>query len=343
MNITRIQPGIFTRNLRNTNSGAKKNNDTPSVTSPVIGGLTQDTVSFKGNVTNAINSVRKWQDYGDIFKEGANLAGEILKKAKADSKKLINANLQRTDFSKSALDCCNFSGANLIKTNFENANLEGCLFKNVKTEHTNFNSTYLRAAVFKGDFGVWTDMERANLCSANFKEANLKNINFSNSIYDNYTKFPKDFIPEEEGLRKFEEGCDIGKDFARMKLRTLQFTNMDLNRANFKRTDLKACLFNNCDISTANLKRAYLKKATINNCDLKYSELKQANFDKASLYNVDMRDSNVRGAILTWSDAVNVNLKGATYDQYTVFPAGFDPKKAGMIYVESQLSYYGIK
>ena len=56
-----------------------------------------------------------------------------------------------------------------------------------------------------------------------------------------------------------------------------------------------------------------------------------------------MQGTNVRGAILTWDDAVNVDLREAIYDQYTVFANGFNPKKAGMIYVESKPSYYGIK
>ena len=342
MNITRIQPGIFTRNLRNTNAGAKKNNDTPSVTSPVIGGLTQDTVTFRGK-SYIINSARKWRDYGDIFKEGVDLAGHSLAGANVYSKKLINANLENAYLVKSKFSFCNFTGANLIRTNFEDANLEGCFFKNVKTGYTNFSNTNLFDTVFKGDFNGFVSIVRANLSGADFYEANTDNIHFIDSIYDSRTKFPTNFDPIEEGLRKLEDGCNIGKNFKNMKLRVLPFTNMNLNEANFEEADLKHCLFENCDMSKANLKKAYLKKTTIQNCNLNNSKLQQANFESAHLHNVDMRNANLRGASLTWEDAVDVDLRGALYDQHTTFAKGFEPKAVGMIYSEYTPTYYGMK
>ena len=56
-----------------------------------------------------------------------------------------------------------------------------------------------------------------------------------------------------------------------------------------------------------------------------------------------MKNSNLRGAILTWNDAQNVNLEGATYDQYTLFNEGFNPNAHKMVCIESSPAYYGIK
>ena len=54
-----------------------------------------DTVSFKGNIVHGINSSRKWVDYGDIFKEGADWAKQKLPKARMILAKLNNANITR--------------------------------------------------------------------------------------------------------------------------------------------------------------------------------------------------------------------------------------------------------
>ena len=305
-----------------------------------------DTVSFKGNIVHGINSSKKWVDYGDIFKEGADLSKLKLPKARTILAKLNNANLFKTDLSKSIFHGALFTGANLVGTNFENANLESSQFIDVITENTNFEKTDLRSTVFSGDFGPNTTLEKANIRGADFRDANMENINLHGTFYNEDTLFPYGFNPTERKLQLLRENIDyksLSLSFERVKIRYSNFVNNNFEGLNFKRADLKGCRFINCNMKKTNLKRAYARKAEIIDTNISEANLKQVNLDKAYLKNVDLSNANLRGAILTWDTAQNVNLDNATYDQFTVFNRDFNPNKYGMHYQESSLAYYGIK
>ena len=305
-----------------------------------------DTVSFKGNIVHGINSSRKWVDYGDIFKDGADLAKQKLPKARTILAKLNNANLFKTDLSKSIFHGALFTGANLAGTNFENANLESSQFIDVITENTNFEKTDLRNTVFSGDFGPNTTLEKANIRGADFRHANINKLNLAGAFYDEDTLFPRGFNPISEGLiwlRKNIDFKELQEEFVRVKIRYSNFENNNFKETNFKRADLKGCRFINCNLEGAILTRAYAKRAEFVNTNLRYSLLKQVNLDKAYLKNVNLSNANLRGAILTWDTAQNVNLDNATYDQFTVFNHGFNPDAHNMFFEKSSLAYYGIK
>ena len=335
-------------NVRFASKNAKGKNvlrQQPQTNVPTTTQPTADTVSFKGKVVNGINTARKFIDYGDIFYQGVQLIDRDLHKAKATLARLMYANLSETNFSKSVFQCANFEGANLTRTNFENSSLEGSYFIDTITKNTNLKSTYLKGAIFEGKFGPFTDLQKANVMGANFKNADMTNIILSGAIYNEYTDFPYNFNPASKEMILFNQDMNISysKKFERMKLRYLNFEEANFQRAGLKRTDFKGCRFTNCNMRNTDMTRVYAKEATLDNCDLRSSELKQLNLNKAYLRNVDMSDCNLRGAILTWRDAQNVNLAGSTYDQYTLFNSGFNPDAHGMIYKESSLAYYGIK
>ena len=302
-----------------------------------------DAVSFSGKVAHGINTSRKYIDYGDIFKPGVDLANRCLYKAKKDRARLMNANLSLADLSKSVFHCANFEGANLTGTIFKDATLDGSKFINVTTNNnTDLTYTYLNGAIFDGEFGYNTNLKKANIMGADFKNTDINNLDLRGAIYNDYTEFPTGFDPIEQGLILYnEQGSNFSDhlDFGYMKLRYLTFNNANLSNMILKRTDLKGCFFNDCDMRNVDLAKAYAKEATFDNCDLSNSNLKKLNLDKSYLRNVNMQNCNLRRAILTWKDAQNVNLKGALYDQDTVFNIGFDPKAHGMTNVEP---FYGM-
>ncbi|MBQ7126515.1 pentapeptide repeat-containing protein [bacterium] len=294
-------------NVRFTNQNAKgKSVSKQQVTIPKNMRQANDAVSFSGKVAHGINTSRKYIDYGDIFKPGVVLPKESYVKAKKDRARLMNANLAYKDFSKSVFHCANFEGANLTGTIFKDATLDGSKFINVTTNNnTDLTYTYLNGAIFDGEFGYNTDLKKANIMGADFKNTDINNLDLRGAIYNYYTDFPYGYDPIENGLIMFKEDMDFNEsaDFARMKLRYLNFDKANLRGA----------------------------------------ELKQINLNKAYLRNVNMKNSNLRGAILTWNDAQNVNLEGATYDQYTLFNEGFNPNAHKMVCIESSPAYYGIK
>ena len=336
-------------NVRFANQNAKRTfvlRQQPQTTVPTTTQPTADTVSFKGKVVHGINTARKFIDYGNIFYPGVQLIDRDLHKAKTSLARLINANLSRTDFSKSVFQCANFTGANLRGTNFENSNLEGSKFVDVISGGTNLRNTYLVSSIFDGKFDIGTDLQKANVIRTNFKNADMTNMKLSGAIYDYLTEFPSGFNPQDKKMFLYKEkgfNFNDSMNLERMKLRYLTFEDANFREAELKRVDFKGCNFTNCNMRNTDMTRVYAKEATLDNCDLRSSELKQLNLNKAYLRNVDMSDCNLRGAVLTWREAQNVNLAGSTYDQYTLFNSGFNPEAHGMIYKESSLAYYGIK
>ena len=135
--------------LKKSNCAVKNNQNTvPSQTVPSSPSHPPcDTFSFRGGITHGINSSRKWIDYGNIFVPGAILSGRVLKKAKADPAKLMNADLLGAKITKSTFHCTNFTNANLKGTDFENSALDGSWFIDVITNSTNFKTPYLMMAL----------------------------------------------------------------------------------------------------------------------------------------------------------------------------------------------------
>jgi uncharacterized protein YjbI with pentapeptide repeats len=58
---------------------------------------------------------------------------------------------------------------------------------------------------------------------------------------------------------------------------------------------------------------------TLTEVDLRRADLRQASFRGAFLWEVDLRGAHLAGA----------DFRGAVYDEFTRWPAGFDPRKHG--------------
>ena len=342
--ITRICAAAPFTGFRGGKSSMKNSGN--NTTSPVDTTPATDTVSFRGSVTYPINSSRIYKDYGDIFHDGVKLIDKRLLRAKLSGGLLRGADLTGSDFTKSSFYACLMQGVNLTRGKFTYAKLEGCQLDGLITEDTEFLCTNLSGCTFTGDRMMpGTNMQKANLTSANFKDANVDNIDFINAIYDEYTRFPSGFDPKAEHMRLLEKGADFSnltKELQRVKLRCLVFDTVNLENSDLKRADLMGNNFRNCNMHNTDLTRAYAKEAIFENCDLSGSKLKQLNLHKAELINCDLRNCNLKGAILDLHQLYNTNLKGAKYDQFTKIE-GFNPKDHGMIYEESNLSYYGIR
>ena len=93
---------------------------------------------------------------------------------------LDNNNLEHFD-EKKLLET-NLCGANLTEADLYCANL-----RNTDLSRANLHCANLRNA----------DLSRANLCFANLSGANIYEVEASHTKYNQYTIFPKDFIPKE--------------------------------------------------------------------------------------------------------------------------------------------------
>lgn len=93
--------------------------------------------------------------------------------------------------------------------------------------------------------------------------------------------------------------------------------------------DLRGAKFQNADLRDADLRKANLFLADFENADLRIAKLQDAHIHVASFENADLR-----GANLLTPHIHTAYLRGAKYDETTVWPPGFDPQRLGAIKVK---------
>lgn len=80
--------------------------------------------------------------------------------------------------------------------------------------------------------------------------------------------------------------------------------------------------------------RGKLRNANLENADLGGADLRGANLQEAYLYRAKLILADLRGVNLFGANLFRANLEGATYNDKTVFPYGFDPEEHKMIKVD---------
>lgn len=79
------------------------------------------------------------------------------------------------------------------------------------------------------------------------------------------------------------------------------------------------------NLTGADLTRADLTRANLTGANLTYADLTYADLTRTDLYGTDLYGANLTGANLTRTD-----LYGASANQWTRWPQGFDPAAAGV-------------
>ncbi len=105
--------------------------------------------------------------------------------------------------------------------------------------------------------------------------------------------------------------------------------------------NLSGANLSEADLSGANLREANLRGADLSGADLSGANLSEANLSGADLYEANLREANLRGANLSGADLCGANLRGADlsganlsgakWNEYTIWPAGFEPPKMGRL------------
>lgn len=124
-------------------------------------------------------------------------------------------------------------------------------------------------------------------------------------------------------------------------------SDLDLRRADLRGLTMEGAHYDGSDLTDADLSgadlywascfeatltRAIMRGADLRGADLSCAVLKDAVLDGANLGRDNLGGSTwVAGADFTGVNLHNTDVRGAVYDEHTVFPSGFDPIKAGMI------------
>ena len=111
-------------------------------------------------------------------------------------------------------------------------------------------------------------------------------------------------------------------------------TNGKFHFANLAGSDLSFAIFSNAKMNDADL-----RQTTIESTDLYKAKLIRADFRNATFSNqvnvflAEMSNSDLRGADFGDTDLSATFLYGAKYDENTIFPSGFDPSTANMVFM----------
>jgi pentapeptide repeat protein len=141
----------------------------------------------------------------------------------------------------------------------------------------------------------------------------------------------------------------------RASLRSARLGSAPLWRANLAGADMEAAVLRGADLTQARLTCARLRRA-----DLRSASLRGAGLQGVDLTAADLRDAvlqravlnglvslsckgsgrrttlefaNLCGADFRRAALIGVPLTGARYDRHTRWPSGFDPVKAGALFV----------
>ncbi|GHJ58218.1 hypothetical protein NOK12_07370 [Nocardioides sp. OK12] len=112
----------------------------------------------------------------------------------------------------------------------------------------------------------------------------------------------------------------------RSNLEQCDFTKGELNDADLTNAFLRGAV-----LRGAHLHRATLDHARMQEVDLVDAELFGVSAVGASFRNANLRGADLRSADLRDADLQHADLRNAAHDRRTLFPAGFDPAKAGMV------------
>jgi len=236
--------------------------------------------------------------------------------------------------------------------NFQLARIGAVSFERTDLTGSSFVEAYLEAVSFKGinlsliNFSHAT-LNRVNFIGTNLQETKLDQVSFQDVVYGLTTVFPEGFsIPDTGmyllapyssavGLQSYEDDFSrqdlTGMDFSGSRMST-NFSRAILSKAIFNNATLSFSKFNNANLNSASFCSTNLSAADLSGADLRDSTLSLAVLHSANLSNAQLQGADIRGSDLSQAIVENVDIRGAIYDENTVFPGEFNPEAAGAIF-----------
>jgi uncharacterized protein YjbI with pentapeptide repeats len=190
--------------------------------------------------------------------------------------------------------------------------------------------------------------DRLDLAAVDLRKANLAGANLQWATFDG-TQLQEAILVDADlwGARldgaDLREACLIGAE-----LQEAYLLNADLQKANLDGADLQKARLDGTNLHKASLIGTHLQDAILESADLKEAALFKADLEEASLMDADLQEaflanahlqkanlvgSDLRGAYLKEAD-----LRGAVADDNVRWPRGFDPRAAGVTFVDEEVA-----
>jgi uncharacterized protein YjbI with pentapeptide repeats len=173
-------------------------------------------------------------------------------------------------------------GARLEGINLEDAYLYVCGLKGADLSGANLRNTRLEVID-----GRWARLFGADLSGSQF----VRGVLLTYALYDEKTKFPIGFDPQEAEAYKIAPGAFL--EGAMLENASLWTANLE--KANLQGANLKYAVIGG-NWRYVNLHDADLKEIKNADLDLRWANLQGANLDGARMKNVDILGTDLRGA-----------------------------------------------
>ncbi|MEG4035555.1 pentapeptide repeat-containing protein [Microcoleus sp. S36b_A4] len=160
------------------------------------------------------------------------------------------------------------------------------------------------------------NLSSANLSGAELSQANLSGANLSEAKLSHANLYKANL--SGTNLRKTQF---VNANLSAVNLLTANLSEVNLSGVNLTSVHLSFGV----DLSMANLSNANLNWLDLTQARLMNADLSNANLSKTKLFDANLKGANLEGA----------NLQGALYNRKTIFPAAFDPVKAGAYLIAS--------
>ena len=138
---------------------------------------------------------------------------------------------------------------------------------------------------------------------------------------------PHDFRAADLSYVDFTDENLDGADFRYAVLRHSVLVRTSLVGSDFLAAHLKWARLDYADLRESRMRRVDLRGASLLGSDLRLVDLRQANLKAADLRGVDLRSSDLRW--ISWDG--HTRFEGALFDADTLFPAQFEPLDVGMV------------
>jgi len=185
------------------------------------------------------------------------------------------------------------------------------------------------------------DLRKASLAGSRLEESNLSRAQLQEA---NLARVWLRDVRLRSG--QLQEANLVGAQLQGVDLRGAQLQKADLSGAQLQGAYLGVAQLQEASLSAAKLQEAFLGEADLRGANLAGAQLQEANLvgaqlDGATLAGAQLQHADLAGASLkaaTLSDGDSgrspANLQRARADHRTVWPVGFDPIAAGVVFVD---------
>ena len=188
--------------------------------------------------------------------------------------------------------------------------LPGADLRYAKLEVASLKGAHLEGANLYG-----ADLQGANLLGAYLQKANLREADLELAM---------------------AEGADFDDaDLGMANLQRAFFGKTHLNKANLKGANLRSAHLYMALIAGANLEEADLMNADLGGANLQGANLQGANLRNAILQGANLQGTNLYKVLISNESIRNGSLRGAQFNERTIWPDGFDALAAGALKTDS--------